>query len=82
MLQQWTFANMGGAWLSPAFIGLLLVALGVLVIVAPWLLQMLVASVFIFAGCSLIAWAWRLRGRVTYRRIDDDSSPTDGPEVF
>ena len=82
MPRQWTFTNLGGAWLAPAFLGVLFVCFGVLVIYYPKLLELIIASVFIFAGGSFIACAWRLRGRVTYRPIDDDSSPPHGPEVF
>lgn len=80
MRQQWTFTDLGGAWLAPVFAGLLLVGFGVLVYVVPRLLEVIVAGMFIFAGCSLIAWAWHLRGRVSYRRIDDDSPHVGGPD--
>lgn len=77
MPNQWNFGNFSGMWLAPACFGCALIAFGVLILVVPWLLQFIVAAVLISAGCSLLALAWHLRGRVTYRRIDD---PGPGPD--
>ncbi len=62
----------GGIWLAPAFFGLVLVLFGVLIFVVPRLLELLVASVLVLCGLALLALAWAMRGRIVYRRIDDE----------
>ena len=64
--------GLGGIWLAPAFFGLVLVLFGVLIFVVPRLLELLVASVLILCGLALLALAWAMRGRIVYRRIDDE----------
>jgi Flp pilus assembly protein TadB len=63
--------NVGGVWLAPALLGVALIVFGVLIFVVPKLLQLIVAAVFIFAGCALLGLAWHMRGRITYRRLDE-----------
>lgn len=82
MSPQWNISSLGNLWLPAALLGLLLILFGVLIFVVPGLLKLIVASVFIFAGCSLVGLAWRLRGRVSYRRMDDDSPQMDDPDGF
>jgi hypothetical protein len=72
----------GGFWLLPALLGLLLIVFGVLIFVVPKLLELIVAGVLVAAGCSLLGLAWHLRGRVTYRRMDDDGPGPGGPGDF
>ncbi len=62
----------GGMWLAPAFFGALLVLLGVLILLFPRLLALIVAGALITIGASLLAIAWAMRGRVVYRRFDDE----------
>ena len=62
----------GGLWFVPAALGLLLIVFGVLIFLVPKLLELIVAAVLVAAGCSLLGLAWHLRGRVTYRRVDDN----------
>ena len=71
MQHQWNAGNTGSLWIAPALLGAALIAFGALIFVVPKLLQFIVAAVLIFAGCSLLGLAWHLRGRVTYRRMDD-----------
>jgi hypothetical protein len=59
----------GGGWLGPALAGGALIAAGVLLYAHPELLAYFVAGVFVFAGAGLLALAWRLRTRVTHRRM-------------
>lgn len=77
--QQWNVGNIAGAWLAPAFLGVLLILFGLLIFAFPDLLQYLVAAVLVFAGCSLLGLAWRMRGRVTYRRMDERGPGPGGP---
>ena len=51
----------GRAWLVMFVPGLLLVALGVLIVVVPKLLVAMVAAIFIVAGLGLASMGWRLR---------------------
>jgi len=71
MPYQWNTGNIGALWIAPALLGVALILFGVLVFIVPRLLQFIVAAVLVFAGCSLLGLAWHLRGRVTYRRMDD-----------
>ena len=75
---QWGFGRAGGLWFAPVFFGLILILVGVLIFVFPDLLAFLVATVLMLVGCSLLGLGWHLRGRVTYRRMDDDED-TPGP---
>ncbi len=77
---QWPAEPGGGAWLGPALIGGLLIAAGLLLYAHPELLAYFVAGVFLLAGAGLLAFAWRLRSRVTYHRTQGDWrvwTPTD-----
>jgi len=69
---QWGLGGGGGLWFAPVFFGLVLILFGVLIFAMPDLLAFLVAAVLVLAGCSLLGLGWHLRGRVTYRRMDDD----------
>ena len=71
MLFQWQTGNVRGFWFGPALAGAMLVLFGVLIIAQPALLAYLVAGLFIFAGVSMIGWSLHLRGRTTYRRMDE-----------
>jgi uncharacterized membrane protein HdeD (DUF308 family) len=68
---QWNFGNLGAIWVAPAFLGVALILFGVLILAFPLLLRLIVAAVLIMAGCSLLGLAWHMRGRVTYRQMDD-----------
>jgi hypothetical protein len=75
---QWGLGRAGGLWFAPVFFGLILILVGVLIFVFPDLLAFLVATVLILVGCSLLGLGWHLRGRVTYRRMDEDQDAS-GP---
>lgn len=77
MRLPWNSEPIGGFWLAPASFGLLLIVFGVLILIVEWLLRFIVAGILILAGFSLLGLAWRLRGRVTYRRIDTGPPPPD-----
>jgi len=79
MQNQWNFGNLGGLWLGPAVLGVMLIFFGVLIFVVPKMLELIVAAVFVFAGCSLLGLAWHLRGRVSYRQMDDQGPGPGGP---
>lgn len=61
----------GGFWLAPASAGVLMILLGIAIILEPDILAFAVAGVFIVAGLSVLSFAWSLRAKVTYRRMDD-----------
>lgn len=69
----------GNLWLAPAMAGVLLILLGVLIVIEPRILAMIVASVFIAGGLSMLAAAWAMRPRTLYRRLDEDEMPP-GPD--
>jgi hypothetical protein len=69
---HWGLPEGGGFWFLPALLGLVLILFGVLIFVVPKLLELIVAAALVAAGCSLLGLAWHLRGRVTYRRMDDE----------
>ena len=77
MQNSWNFGNIGAIWLAPAAFGIALIGFGVLILAVPWLLQFVVAAVLISAGCSLLGLAWHMRGRVTYRRMNEDQPGRD-----
>ena len=77
MQGQWNMGSLSGFWLAPAALGVLLILFGVLIFVVPKLLEFIVAAVLIFAGCSLLGLAWHMRGRVTYRRMNDPGPGAD-----
>jgi hypothetical protein len=74
----WGLGRAGGLWVAPVFLGLILILVGLLIFVMPDLLAFLVAAMLILMGCSLLGLGWHLRGRVTYRRMDEDQD-TPGP---
>jgi uncharacterized membrane protein HdeD (DUF308 family) len=57
-------------WITPVAAGSLLVIIGILIFSKPELLAYFVAGVFMAAGIALIGFGVRMRGRVTYHRID------------
>ena len=61
----------GWHWLTPAVVGVLLILIGVLIYREPKLLAYFVAAMFVLAGTALVAVAWKMRRRITYRRIDE-----------
>lgn len=73
------FSNSGGSgfWTGPAALGVMLVLIGVLLLIWPALLQILVATVFLVVGASLLGMAWSMRRRVTYRRMNGARGPFD-----
>lgn len=71
--------GLSGFWLGPAFLGVLLILLGLLLYAMPELLAYVVAAIFILAGCGLLGAAWRMRRQVTYRQIDREW-PADDPQ--
>ncbi len=76
----WSGNSSQGYWLTPAAVGGLLVLVGILIFANPKLLEYFVAGVFVLAGVALITIAWKMRGRVTYRRIDEVESADDRDE--
>lgn len=61
-------------WLGPALLGIVLILIGFAIFIAPQLLAYFVASVFIFAGISMLGFAFAARRRVSFRRLDDDEN--------
>lgn len=57
-----------------AFLGLILVSFGVLIIVLPQLLQLLVGGTFILIGVAVLGAAWR-RHLTTRRPIEPNNEP-------
>lgn len=66
-----------GLWMLPATLGLMLIGIGLIIFVWPEVLAFVVASFFVVAGVSVMGSAWRLRGRVRYRRFDGSWSEGD-----
>jgi uncharacterized membrane protein YraQ (UPF0718 family) len=62
----------GSFWMGPAALGVVLILIGILLFVWPAILAYVVAAAFLSAGIGMVASAWRLRERVTYRRMDED----------
>ncbi|MFH1748004.1 MAG: hypothetical protein ABIG44_13295 [Planctomycetota bacterium] len=67
----WSPRESQGFWLTPAVLGTLLIVIGILIYVEPRLLAYFVGGIFMLAGVVLLSIAWRMRRRVTYRRIDE-----------
>lgn len=67
----WPLPPAEGYWLTPAAAGVVLILIGVLICAEPRLLAYFVAALFLLAGATLLSVAWRMRRRVTYRRLDD-----------
>lgn len=66
-----------GFWMAPAALGVVLILVGILLFVWPELLAFVVAAVFVSSGIGLLGSAWRLRERVTYRRMDGADARDD-----
>ncbi|MGD8450257.1 MAG: hypothetical protein PVJ57_00435 [Phycisphaerae bacterium] len=60
-----------GYWLTPGVFGLVLILAGILIYLDPDLLAYFFAAIFILVGMGLIGVAWKMRQRVTFRRLDD-----------
>jgi uncharacterized membrane protein HdeD (DUF308 family) len=73
----WPTNGPQGYWLTPAAVGVLLILVGILIYANPKLLAYFVGGVFVVAGGALITIAWKMRGRVTYRRIDEIGAADD-----
>ncbi len=76
----WWRQGSRGLWAAPAALGVLLILIGLLLYVMPELLSYVVASIFIIAGCGLLASAWRMRRQVRYQRIDHEWEVHDVPD--
>ncbi len=82
MRRLWSSNAPGPLGFAPAFLGIVLILIGVLLFVWPALLSFVVASIFVAAGVSVLGFAWRTRRQVTYRRVDDtwqSPGPDDAP---
>lgn len=69
-MQVYWSNGVGGFWLGSVLLGVVLMLIGLLLLVWPQLLAYVVAAVFLMAGVSLLGAGWRMRARVTYRRLD------------
>ncbi len=59
---SFTFFNPGHALrVVLTFVGILLLSVGILIIVIPWVLQFLIGGTFIVVGALLLGAAWRRR---------------------
>lgn len=76
----WDMGVPAGLWLGPVILGALLVAFGILIVIEPRVLALAVAGVFLFVGFSLVGVGLALRGRVSYRRLDERDFPPDPDE--
>jgi len=76
----WTQEPPPNFWLAPAALGMLLILLGGLLYAKPELLAYFVAAIFILAGCTLLLTAWRMRRRVSYRRVDRQWQAHEPPD--
>jgi hypothetical protein len=72
---EWDNGVPSGLWLGPVILGALLTAFGILIVIEPRVLALAVAGVFMFAGLSLLGLGLALRGRVSYRRLDERDFP-------
>ncbi len=67
--------NLRQFWLAPALLGVVLIALGILLLAKPelvaYIMAYLGAAILIIAGVSLITTAWRLRSNISYHRVDE-----------
>ena len=77
------FVLMGGraggrAWLVMFVPGLMLVALGVLIVLLPQLLIAMVAACFIVAGLALASMGWRMRNMGGLGGIGGTHPPSGG----
>lgn len=69
-MQVYWSNGIGGFWLGSVLLGIVLILIGLLLLVWPQLLAYVVATVFLMAGMSMVGAGWRMRSRVTYRRLD------------
>lgn len=58
-------------WITPAAGGVMLILLGVAILIRPEIVAYFIAMLFMFGGAVVLLIAWKMRGRVTYRRIDE-----------
>jgi hypothetical protein len=80
MRLNWPRDGMVGGWFPMATLGIALILLGALLYVMPQLLAYFVAGVFFLVGAGLLAMAWQIRRRVTYRRMDSSWQVEDPPD--
>ncbi|MBK9118620.1 MAG: hypothetical protein IPM18_03315 [Phycisphaerales bacterium] len=66
-------------WLGPGLLGGLLVGLGCAILIWPELLSVMVATLFLLAGLSLLGFAWNAHRSVRYRRMDEVLRGDDPP---
>ena len=84
MSVYWSLERFRGFWQGPAFLGLVLILVGILVIVKPRVLEYAVGGIFILAGCGLWGAAWGMRRHVAIRRLDltySDDEDSNNPSV-
>ncbi|MBN2445723.1 MAG: hypothetical protein JXO22_03305 [Phycisphaerae bacterium] len=60
----------GVFWFGPVLMGVMLIAVGVLIVLLPQLLAYAVAGLLMVAGMALVGMGWRMRRQFTYRRVD------------
>lgn len=58
-------------WLGPALLGIMLIGTGILIWFVPRILELVVASFFIIAGCIMLSIAFAFRRPVTYRSLGE-----------
>lgn len=63
---------LGGLWFGPVAFGSLMILTAILIFARPELLAYFVAALLLVVGIALIGLGLSFRGRVTYRRIDDE----------
>ncbi len=80
---QWSTPGVGGFGFGGVLFGVVLILIGLLLFAMPELLAYVVASVFVIGGVGVIATAWGLGRRVTYRRMDEPGGEDErGPFPF
>lgn len=78
---MWQNNAMPSLWQIPLLFGLMLILIGVLIIAFPVLINYAVATMFIFAGVSMLGVAWSSRTRSRVQRVDDDWVVEDGMQT-
>ena len=68
-----------GFWQGPALLGVALILAGIVIWVYPRLLAAFVALMFIMIGATMLGLAWKMRGRVSYHRMDQRDDRFDQP---
>lgn len=73
MRTYWTHVAGGG--IGSALVGLVLTLIGVVIWVFPDIIAYVIASLFVFAGVSMLIGSWQARRNISYRRLDDEFGP-------